>query len=267
MLPGEQSKIRLFAAPRNPPLSSPLLLGLRSLIFYIGYVSLTIWFGLTGPLLYPLLGFRRCCKYIFLWHLLVIRWLRFCCGVRYRILGSEHVPEGPCVFLSRHQSPWETMFLCCLKPPPTIVVVKRELLWIPIFGWGLLLARQIPIDRRSSQRALQQILERGSARIKKGFSVLIFPEGTRVPPGQMRKFSRGGSMLAQTAEVPAVPIAHNAGECWPAHRFLKYPGEITVSLGQPIPPDAGDAKEINRRAEEWVRAEMEKLPAAKAKAL
>ena len=245
-----------------PFLSRPLL-GLRSLAFYIGYVSLTVWFGLTGLLLYPLLGFQRYCRYTFLWHFLVIRWLRLCCGVRSRIAGLENMPPGPCVFLSRHQSPWETMALCRLKPPPTIVVVKRELLWIPIFGWGLHLTKQIPIDRSASRSALERVREKGIARIREGFSVLLFPEGTRMPPGKMRSFARGGAMLAKAAQVPAVPIAHNAGECWPSHRFLKYPGEITVSLGPPIPPDAGEAVEINRLAQEWVRAEMERLPAAR----
>lgn len=248
----------------TPLSSSSLALGLRSLVFYIGYISLTIWFGTTAPLLYPLLGSRRTCQYVFLWHHTVICWLRLCCGVRYRVLGEENVPPGACIFLSRHQSPWETIFLCRFKPPPMVVVMKRELLWIPVFGWALLITKQIAINRGAPRRALQQILETGTARIADGHSVLLFPEGTRVPPGQMRSFSRGGAMLAKKAQVPVVPIAHNAGECWPAHRFLKYPGEISVSLGPPIMPDAGDAKELNRRAEEWVRAEMERLPPARA---
>lgn len=184
--------------------------------------------------------------------------LRVVCGIRMEVRGIENIPKEPCVVLCKHQSAWETFALQTVFPPQ-VWVLKRELLWLPFFGWGLALTSPIAIDRSNGKQAMKQLLKQGKQRLDAGFCVVIFPEGTRMPYGVRGKYKIGGAMLGASSGAPVVPVAHNAGRHWGRNSFLKYPGTITMSIGKPIDPKGLKADEINRLTEEWIEAEMERI--------
>jgi len=179
-------------------------------------------------------------------------------GIRYRVLGVENIPCEPCVVLSKHQSAWETLAFQVIFPPQ-VYVIKRELLWIPFFGWGLAMLSPIAIDRASGGRAVRQMLEQGRERLARGFWVIVFPEGTRVAPGTRHAYQTAGAAIAVHAGAPVLPVAHNAGTCWRRKAFLKYPGTVTVSIGKPLASDGVKADALTRSAEDWIEAEMLQL--------
>lgn len=180
------------------------------------------------------------------------------CGVRYRVIGAENIPRQPCVILSKHQSAWETLAWQTIFPPQ-VWVMKRELLWIPFFGWGLAMLSPIAINRGSGSKALRQMAEQGRERLNAGFCIVIFPEGTRVAPGQRAAYHPGGAWLTVKTGALALPVAHNAGECWRKNAFIKRPGLITVSIGKAVSPAGLSAAELNLRIEDWIESEMPKL--------
>jgi 1-acyl-sn-glycerol-3-phosphate acyltransferase len=180
------------------------------------------------------------------------------CGVRWRLEGREHLPAAPSVILAKHQSAWETLAFQQIFPPQ-VHVLKRELLWLPFFGWGLALMSPIPIDRGRGLAALRQIARRGKQRLAQGFWVVVFPEGTRVKPGQRRRYQLGGAWLAAASGAPVVPVAHNAGRVWPRNSFLKYPGEVTVRIGPPIGSEGRAPEDINALAEMWIETQQRTL--------
>lgn len=230
---------------------------IRSFLFALVLVITTPPYALFGFLTFPLppkVRYRIITSWTrvvlwFVWHLL---------GIRYKVIGRENIPPEPAVVLSKHQSAWETMALQQLFPFISFVL-KRELLKVPFFGWGLSQLPMIAIDRAAGKDALDQVLEQGKQRLAEGFWVVVFPEGTRVPVGARRRFKLGGAWLAQHAGVPVIPIAHNAGEFWRRNAFLKRPGEITVSIGPPIDPTGLEPAEVNARAEQWITNEMSRL--------
>ena len=185
----------------------------------------------------------------FVWHLL---------GIRYRVIGTEHIPDRSAVILAKHQSAWETMGLQQIFPKLTFVL-KRELLKVPFFGWGLSRLEMIAIDRAAGKDALEQVVEQGRQRLQDGYSVVVFPEGTRVPVGQARRYKLGGAWLATHTGAPVLPVAHNAGEFWRRNAFLKRPGEIIVSIGPAIETGGREPAEVNRLAEAWIEGEMHRL--------
>ncbi|MCX2525521.1 lysophospholipid acyltransferase family protein [Larsenimonas rhizosphaerae] len=187
-----------------------------------------------------------------------VRWLRMTCGVRFQVEHQGRLPDGPCVLVSNHQSEWETLFLQTIKHS-MCTVIKRELLNLPIFGWGLRLLQPIPLDRSKPSVALRAVLSVGVERLKSGMSVLIFPEGTRVNAGERKRFNKSGAVIACNTGVPVVPVAHNAGECWPGKTFIKKPGMITVVIGAPIDTSGRTAKEIMAEVEEWVDDQLERI--------
>jgi len=230
---------------------------LRSTLFMLVMTLTTVAIVIAVLLLFWLPSRRR--------RLFVMPWVRFVVwlsehllGIRMRVKGAENVPTGPCVILSKHQSAWET-FALQLIFPLTSFVYKRELNWLPFFGWGLRLMPFVAIDRGAGKAALRQVIERGKRRLAEGYSVIVFPEGTRVAPGERRPFKIGGAMLAVAAGVPAVPVAHNSGECWPRRAFLKRPGVVTVSVGPPIETAGRTAAEVNALAERWIESEMRRI--------
>jgi 1-acyl-sn-glycerol-3-phosphate acyltransferase len=235
-----------------------VFLAIRAAVFYLGYSVLTLWFALSGVILFSLAPYRIRGRYMTGWNFCCVNWLRWTCGVKYQVIGKENLPSRPYVALAKHQSQWETFFLQGLLFP-VCFVLKQELLKVPVFGWGLKLMDPIAIDRDNPRLAMRQTQEQGLARLAEGNSVLIFPEGTRIPSGQTGKFARGGSNLAIEANAPVVPIAHNAGKCWPARQFIKHPGTVTVKIGEPITPSDNDSREITRRVKEWIDAEVEKM--------
>ncbi len=232
---------------------------LRSCLFaLVQFVTVTV-FAVIALLTFP---FRPLTRYrvVSLWARLMVIAARVICGIRYQVLGAENIPSGPCIILSKHQSAWETLAFQVILPPH-VWVLKRELLWVPVFGWGLAMLSPIAIDRSSGARALRQTLEQGRERLKQGFCIVIFPEGTRVAPGARGTYHPGGAWLAVRTETPAVPVAHNAGELWRRKAFLKHPGLITISIGAPIAPQGMSPGELNFQVERWIEDEMQRISA------
>jgi 1-acyl-sn-glycerol-3-phosphate acyltransferase len=184
--------------------------------------------------------------------------LRIICNVRMEVRGAENIPQEPCIILCKHQSAWETFALQTVFPPQ-VWVLKRELLWLPFFGWGLALTSPIAINRSNGKDAMRQLLKQGKERLRDGFCVVVFPEGTRMPFGRRGKYKIGGAMLAASSGAPVVPVAHNAGKHWGRNSFLKYPGTIVMSIGKPVVTAGLKADEINRQVEDWIEAEVERL--------
>ena len=168
------------------------------------------------------------------------------------------VKPGPYVVLAKHSSTWETLALSYMFAP-MCYVAKRELLWLPFFGWGFALASPITIDRSRGNEAMQQIAAQGRERFAQGFWILFFPEGTRIPAGQRGRYKSGGTRLAQMLGAPMLPIAHNAGYLWAKRRLVKYPGTITVSIGKPIASAGREPSELMREAEAWIESEVARL--------
>jgi 1-acyl-sn-glycerol-3-phosphate acyltransferase len=183
----------------------------------------------------------------------------FFCGLRWQVQGWENFPNGPAIILSKHQSAWETLFLTSHLPRQICFVYKKELHLVPFFGWGLALLRMIPIDRAKGREAFEQVVQIGQQRLDEGRWPLLFPEGTRIAPGKMGRFKMGGALLAIRTGTPIIPIAHNAGECWPRNSFLKKSGLITVSIGAPISPEGLTPEALNQKVHDWISAEMQRL--------
>lgn len=222
---------------------------LRLLLFYVGVIPATILISTFGWLCAPFPALWR--YYIITsWSRFFIWWAKITCGLQYKVIGRENIPAQPCVILCNHQSTWETIFMQVLLPPQTWVL-KRELLFIPFFGWGLALIKPIAIDRKS-RSAVTDTLEKGQQRLQEGRYVVFYPEGTRVPVGGEHKYSRTGAALAIAAHVPVLPIAHNAGNFWPRGPWIKMPGTITVAIGKAI--SDSDASGITAQAQQWINA-------------
>ncbi len=220
-------------------------------IFWVSFYSTLVLF--TLPFVpHARYRFASGLAYSLMWLLRVI------CGIRTEVRGAEHIPKQPCIVLCKHQSAWETFALQTVFPPQ-VWVLKRELLWLPFFGWGLAMTSPIAIDRSKGKQAMKQLLEQGRDRLASGFCVVIFPEGTRMPYGVRGKYKMGGAMLGASTGAPVVPVAHNAGKFWGRNAFLKRPGTIVMSIGKPIDPTGLTADEINRRAEDWIESEVARL--------
>lgn len=230
---------------------------LRSILFMLALVIVTVPYAFIAIASAPFeLHVRQrvihgwsCMALWLVWHVL---------GIKYRVLGRENVPSQPSVVLCKHQSAWETIALQFVFPPQAFVL-KKELLRIPFFGWGLAQFPIISIDRSAGKDALTQVVEQGRELLRKGFWVVVFPEGTRVAPGATRRFKTGGAHLAAQTGAPVVPVAHNAGEFWRRKAFLKYPGIVTMSIGPAIETEGLSAIEINTRAQAWIESEMRRL--------
>ena len=190
------------------------------------------------------------------WNIFVVWLAKVICGIRYQIKGAHNFPNAPVILLSKHQSAWETIFLLCKMPRPLVYVLKKELLYVPFFGWGLGLLRMIPIDRSKGKDAFNNIVTQGKRRLADGQWIIMFPEGTRIPVGEKGRYKTGGTRLAVETGAVVVPIAHNSGECWPKNSFIKKPGLVTVSIGPPISPEGQTPDTMMRLVEDWIESEM-----------
>ncbi|MBV6306673.1 1-acyl-sn-glycerol-3-phosphate acyltransferase [Candidimonas humi] len=193
------------------------------------------------------------------WPRLAIWGAKAIVGIRWRIKGIENLPDGPAILLSKHQSAWETLFLPAHMPRDVCFVYKKELHRVPFFGWGLALLRMIPIDRSKGRDAFEQIVRLGRERLSQGRWPVLFPEGTRIAPGKVGRYKLGGAMLAVRTGAGVIPIAHNAGECWPRNAFIKKPGLITLSIGPMIASEGLDADTLNGKVRDWIENEMRQL--------
>ncbi len=180
------------------------------------------------------------------------------CGLDYVIEGRENIPDVPSIIMIKHTTVFETYAQLAIFPPQTWVL-KRELFWVPFFGWGLAMMRPVAIDRSGGKKALKQVIKQGTDRLKNGLWMVIFPEGTRTAPGQRVRYAIGGAMLAEKSGYPVVPICHNAGEFWPKKGFIKLPGTITLVIGKPIDPHGNRASEINTQVEEWIESTYQRI--------
>jgi 1-acyl-sn-glycerol-3-phosphate acyltransferase len=238
---------------------------LRSACFYLGYASATIVWGGLSALFGWILPYRtRFDVVIGWWTAFCLGWLRLTCGIVHRVEGLEHIPETPCIVLCRHESTWETLFLQRVFAPQA-TLIKRELLHIPFFGWAFRGLKPIAIDRRQQRKALRTLIDEGSSRLSSGIWVVLFPEGTRMVPGQLGKLQPGGAALASASAAPVVVVSHDAGQFWPAHRFIKHPGEIRVLISEPIPTKGRSTKEIQAAIEETFRWQMARLEQRRAR--
>ncbi len=236
-----------------------LWLGLRATIFWIGYAIVTIFFGLITPILF-LLPYKVRFSILISWAYINVWWLKVTCGVKYTVKNPENMDHSSAhIVLANHQSTWETMAIPTLIPR-FAWVLKKSLLNIPFFGWALRLAKPIAIDRSAGSSAIDQIKSIGKERLDEGIWICMFPEGTRVVPGKKIRYKMGGAILASHTGYPVIPIAHNAGESWPRHSYIKKPGTITISIGPKVLTKGRDAHEIIKEVEAWIETEKATLP-------
>ena len=231
---------------------------LGSTILFVYIVISTL---IAGPLILLCIVLPFFVRYeiAFFWVKCLLWVLKVSCGLTHEVHGLENIPQNQaCIVLCKHQSAWETVAVRLIFPTQT-TLLKRSLTWIPIGGWALATLKPIAIEREHQREALRTLIEQGTARLKEGLFVVIFPEGTRAAPGENKKFNAGGAMLAHKSGFPVIPLAHNAGEFWPRYSFLKYPGTINVKIGPIIQTEGKKAKDINAEAEAWIAQAMDDI--------
>lgn len=216
--------------------------------------------AIYAPLMLPaaVLPFPLRYRLISQWARFQVFMLKHLCGLDYVVEGREHLPQNAAIIMSKHQSAWETIVFQQIFPQQTWVL-KRELMWIPLFGWALALMRPIAIDRGAGRKAVEQVVEQGRERLRAGIWVVVFPEGTRVAPRTRKRYALGGAILAAETGYPIVPVAHNAGSFWLRRGFLKRPGTVRVVIGPVIHPHDQRPDEIIRQVEEWIENKMVQL--------
>jgi len=230
---------------------------LRSVLFLAGGIVLTAIFGILVPLS-RVLGKDPPFAVARTYARLMLAWIEASLGIRSDVRGWENVPAGPAIVMAKHQSAWETIFLEA-RLPDQCWIVKRELLWLPFVGWGLLAIHCIAIDRSSGTTAREQVVQQGRQRLGEGHWVTIFPEGTRVAPGKRGRYGIGGALLATRTGTPILPIAHNAGEFWPRYAFRKRAGCVKVVVGPLIRTEGRDAISVNQELERWIEDRMREI--------
>jgi 1-acyl-sn-glycerol-3-phosphate acyltransferase len=220
------------------------------------FVSVAV-FGLVILVLTPL-GYRRTYGMVVAWVGFILWMLRWLCGLDLLVSGLERLPAENTVVLVKHSSAWETIAQFRIFPTQTWVI-KRELLWAPVLGWVLLFLKPIAINRRAGRSAVQQVIAQGQRRLAEGLWVVIFPEGTRVPAGEVRRYGLSGALLASSVGRPVVPVAHNAGDFWPRRGLLKRRGTVRVIIGEPIPTSGRDPREVMNDAQRWIEATLAEM--------
>ena len=236
---------------------SKVVLYIRSGIYWAMMVLSGVVIGSLTVFTFPLTVDKR---YLFArsWAVMNMWLLRHICRLTHTIEGAENIPDEGVVVLSKHQSTWETMALQ-VTLPHIRWVLKRELLRVPFFGWGLAMLNPIAIDRAAGHKAVAQLIEQGGPMLDAGYWVVVFPEGTRTHPGQKRRYKLGGSILAVETGHPVLLIAHNAGEFWPRHSFLKWPGTITLRIGPLIDTSGKTPEQVNEIAHDWIEGQMQEI--------
>jgi len=252
------------AAPSPASLALKGWTALRSLLFVAWLVATVVPWALAVLAMAPFAGSTRLYWACVGWLRVAIWGCRLICGVRWRVAGLEHVPtaadaKGAVLLAPKHQSAWETFALPMLMPHPLAYVFKRELLYIPFFGWAMGRLDMIHIDRSKRAEAWTKVAEQGRRLFSEGVWVIMFPEGTRTPRGSQGAYKTGASRLAVATGVPIVPIAVTSARCWPRKTFLVRPGVVDVSIGPPIAAAGRDADELMREVEAWIEAEMRRL--------
>ena len=235
------------------------MIHLRSLVYLAGQVVSAAVIFLAVLLCWPAVGRAGRERIIRQWARFNIWTLDKVCGISHRVIGAANIPAGPAVIIANHQSAWETLVFQLIFPAQSYLL-KRELLWIPVFGWGLAMNRPVAINRARKARALDILVKEGAARLHEGRWLVVFPEGARMPPGKPGKFQAGGAMIAVRSQCPVVPVAHNAGVFWPKRSFLKHPGVIDIRIGKPLASTGVKTRQLNEALASWIGAELARLP-------
>ena len=243
----------MVALPSSTPRPPGVLQFLGSLCFTSFFLLWTFLYGAFFVLASSVLPFRGRFELARVWARVIMWVLRQTCHLDYRVEGCERLPAGNHIALIKHSSSWETVAQTLLLPPQ-VWVLKRELTWIPFVGWGIRQLRAIAIDRGGGPSAVRGILEQGKARLAEGEWVVVFPEGTRMPPGETRRYGISGALLAAETGRLVVPIAHDAGYYWPRRGLLKKAGTIRVIIGEPIVAAGRNPRDINAEAQAWIEA-------------
>ncbi len=225
----------------------------RSTIFYLGYLSSGIIASLLACVIGPFLGLENRLKLFSQWPKFANWFLHLSCGIKVEVIGKENLPAEPCVIVSNHQGQWETYSMQYLFHP-MCTLLKKELLYIPLWGWAMKMLNPIAINRNKPKEAILQTLEEGSNRLQNGMYVLLFPEGTRVEAGMVGKYARSSFELAKRNGVMVLPLCHNSGDCWPAHKFIKKPGKITLTIGEPFYVE--DSRQSAKDVRKWVEKKL-----------
>ncbi|WP_428240650.1 lysophospholipid acyltransferase family protein [Gynuella sp.] len=238
-----------------------LLAAIRTTIFiFFLYAPFTIFWATLSVLVAWMIPKRfRYYFVIYVWTSVMVFFMRWVVGIRYRIVGRENIPAKG-VIACNHQSTWETYFLQTLFYPQT-QVIKKSLLKIPFFGWAFALLNPIAINRSDRRSAMQQVIEQGTRHFQEDNTyVLIFPEGTRYDVQKLGKFTRGGAVLAKAAGVPFIPVAQNAGYCWINKRYVKFPGLVTVEILPPIDMSNMTSEQATNLAHAQIQSALERAP-------
>ena len=229
----------------------------RSLLYFVGsIISLILISFISLFLIFSSYHTRQ--KFISQWAIFCIWWLKITVNIKTKVIGQENILHSPCIIISNHQSTWETLAFQTIFPPHTWVL-KRELLWLPVFGWSLALLNPIIINRGDKLNAIKKVIRQGSDRLKKGISIVIYPEGTRQPYKQLGAYQNGGSAIAKKTGHSIVPVYHNAGKLWPKGSFIKKPGEITVVIGKAISNSDLKPSEVTERIRHWTLEQENKF--------
>ena len=239
---------------------------LRSTLFSLGMFVSTILYAIPCVVV-RILPYRMCFAFVSSWCAFNTNWARITCGIKYQISGLENIPDEPCVIMSNHQSTWETLSFPGIFPTLTWVI-KKELLYVPFFGWGIASVAPIALNRKQGKKAIQQLISDGKEKLALGRYILIFPEGTRIPYGEQRPLKVGGFLLAKKANVSILPVAHDSGRLWPRKSFLKKAGTINVRIGKPIATTDKSSEELRDLYADWLqstRAELKELVAQNSK--
>jgi 1-acyl-sn-glycerol-3-phosphate acyltransferase len=229
-----------------------------SLIFTLFLFAWTFFYAIFFVIACSFLPFRKRFVLARVWGLVLLWALKVTCRLDYRIEGRENLPDGNHIALWKHSSSWETIAMAVVFPRQ-VWVLKRELTWIPVVGWGIRQLHAIAIDRKSGHSAVGQVVEQGKQRLDEGDWIMIFPEGTRMPPGQTRRYGVSGTLLAVERNKLIVPVAHNAGSYWPRRGWMKKPGTVRVVIGPPIEPAGRDVREINKQVQDWIESTVSSL--------
>jgi len=226
----------------------------RALLFYAGFGIIVVVSSFICCV-FAFLPFRLLQRITTCGNRLILDWLRVVCNIDVKVTGEEHIPEGPCVILSNHQSTWDGFFMQWFFQPASMIL-KRELLWIPIFGWSLYFMRPIPIERANPAAAIRSILKHGQRRLKEGNRIVIYPEGTRGNPEKLGGFKSSGAAIAKKASVVILPIAHDAGKYWLHQSFLKRSGTIRLHIGPAIDSQHGSPRNLTKQARDWIESAL-----------
>lgn len=224
---------------------------IRSALFLLGMtLSTCLW--VIPCIVARLFPYHICFAIVSSWCTFNVYWAKITCGIRYEITGLENIPDKPCVIMSNHQSTWETLAFPSIFPTLTWVI-KKELLYVPLFGWGIASTQPIALDRKQGKKSFIQLIRDGKEKLALGRFILIFPEGTRIPYGEEKTLKIGGFVLAKKSKSDILPVAHDAGRLWPKQGFIKTPGTIHLHIGKPISTKDMDAEQLRDHYATWLK--------------